>query len=421
MLVSPAWRLCLLSLVFLGTVVASGCAGKACRDTRASFDAFEANRAGSSQPHARITLPYRTLDLLMAPQVRRLPTTNVPLPAVAGTSLGTLRAQVEGLRARPGGPGTLGLTVAVGLRSGNRTLVGFELDADVRPTIDAARSTVVVPLRGDDLRGARPRVGPGGTRALADHLHAQMPPAARALVSKGQLTQILDGALQQLTTQAAERLVREIGSRIGTIATIELDLGDLPARGIELQSTPNAVVLGIVTPLPVTRGLALEPDPAQPQTMALRLSGDAVAALANHALRTGLVDDRYDDTGEPDPRGPWTARLGWRAGGQPMVLHLWCFERDCARVQLAGTPQISVRGGKLEFRTDDARIVKVEGSSRVRAGVFFSGLGRRTFSWVEQLAGAFTFDAGGQRITARVADARLERDELLLTLAVATR
>jgi hypothetical protein len=408
-------------LAVLGLFLASGCAGKACRDTRAAFESFENRRAVATQPHARLTIPYRTLDLLLAAQVRRLPGADVPLPAVAGTSLGTLRAQVEGLRARPGAPGTLGLTIGVGLRSGNRTLVGFELDADVRPSVDTVNGVVLVPLRGEDLRGVRPRIGPGGTRALVDHLHGQLPAPARAMVSKGQLTQILDGALQQLTTQASDRLVRQIGGQLGTIATIELDLGNLPLRTVELRSAPDAVVFGIVTPLPITKGVGLEPDTAQPQTVALRLSGDAVAALANHALRTGLVDDRYDDAGEPDPRGRWTPRLDWREGSQPMLLNLWCLQRDCAHVQLAGTAQLGVRGGQLEFRTVDARIVKVRGSSKVRAGVFFSGLGRRTFAWVEKLAGAFSFDAAGQPITARIMTAELHHDELLLILAVAAR
>lgn len=405
-------------LALVGSLLASGCAGKACRDTRAAFETFEQQRATASAPHARLTIPYRTLDLLLAGQVRRLPSVDVPLPAVAGTSLGTLRARVEGLRARPGDPGAVGLTVQIGLRSGNRTLVGFELDADVRPGVDAANHAVVVPLRGDDLRGVRPRLGPGGSRALVDHVHAQLPGPARAMVSKGQLTQVLDGALQQLTTQASDRLVREIGGRIGTIATIEIDLGDMPLRAVELRSTPNAVVLGIVTPLSVTRGVALDADPAQPQTVALRLSGDTVAALANHALRTGLVDERFDAAGEPNERGPWTARLGWRGGSQPMLLHLWCLEGDCAHVQLAATPQLTAQGGHLQFRTDDARIVRVEGSGKVRAGVWFSGLGRRTFTWVEQLAGSFTFDAAGQPIAAQITQANLQQGDLLLTLAV---
>ena len=409
------------ALALLSSLFVAGCAGKACRDTRAAFEAFERRSESGDRAHARMTVPYRTLDLLLAPQVRQLPAVDVPLPSVAGASLGTLRARVEGLRARAGGPGTLGLTIAVGLQSGNRTLLGFELDADVRPTVDAAAGSVLVPLRGDDLRGVRPRVGPGGTRALAEDVHRRLPPAARAMVSRGQISQILDGALAQLTTQAADRLVRQIGERVGTIATIEIDFGDLPLRAVDLRSTANAVVIGIVTPLPVARGVTLDPDPAQPQTVALRLSGDAVAELGNHALRTGLVDQRYDMAGEPNDAGPWTARLGWRGGAQPMLLHLWCLQGDCAHVQLAGTPTLATRGGKLEFRTDDARIVKVDGSSRIRAGVFFSGLGRRTFAWVEELASSFTFDAAGRPIAARITTAQLDKDELLLTLAVATR
>jgi hypothetical protein len=397
-----------------------GCAGSTCRKITAALSEVDRRPAELAQAHARMTIPHRTLDVLLAAQARALPTVQVPIPAVAGVSVGTLQAAVEGVRARPAPRGAVGLTVQVALRSGGRTLVGFELDADVRPEVDPRAHQVVIPLQGRDLRGVRPRLGPGGTRALVDAVHAQLPQAARAMVSKQDLARLLQAGLADLTDLAAGRLLASAGGDLGTLARVELDLGDLPLRAIEVESTSDALVLGLVTPLPVSRGVALTADPVPPMQVALRLSGSTVAELANHAVRTGLIPDRYDDQGESAPNGRWTPRFGWSDTAPPFRLHLWSTERDCARVELAATGRLALAAGHLELRTDDARIVDVDGSARIRAGIAFSGLGRRTFRWVEQLATSFRFDIGDRSMAAQITGAQIQGNEVLLTLNVTT-
>jgi len=405
----------LLALVAMHT---TACAGATCRKTRAAFDDFEARPATQTEPHARLTIPHRTLDLLLAGHARTLPSVQVPMPEISGMSIGEVRAVVEGIKSRAAAPGTLGLSVQVGLKYGNRTIMGFELDADLRPTVDAADNTVLVPLRGEDLRGVRPRTGPGGAKALVDVVYAQLPAAARAMIDKNDVAATIAPIVDDLTGSATQKLLASIGKQVGTIAEVELDLGTLPVKDVRLSSTPDAVVLGIVTPLPIATAMPLAADPAAPQTAALRLSGEAVTELVNHALRTGLVPERYDDEGESSPTGRWTARLHWQAGAQPLRLHLWCLQDACARVELAATPQVGLADGHVEFRTNDARIAKVEGSAKLRAAIVFSGLGRRTFAHVEQLATSFAFDVGDEAIAARVSDVQQHGDEVVLTLAV---
>jgi hypothetical protein len=121
--------------------------------------------------------------------------------------------------------------------------------------------------------------------------------------------------------------------------------------------------------------------------------------------------------GEPDENGPLYAGVAWNEGdGKPLHLHLWSLDDDCAHVVVGATPRVSLAGEHLELSTQDAKIERVEGPLKVRAGIWFSGLGRRSFEFVEQTAASFSFEIGGQPLAARVQSATLAKDELVLGL-----
>jgi hypothetical protein len=85
---------------------------------------------------------------------------------------------------------------------------------------------------------------------------------------------------------------------------------------------------------------------------------------------------------------------------------------------LGATPTFAVRGDELELSTADAKIMKVKGSARVKAGVWFSGLGRETFTFVETIARKFEFDVAGTPMVVSLEGARRQGDELELELGL---
>src|SRR5690606_18602024 len=133
--------------------------------------------------------------------------------------------------------------------------------------------------------------------------------------------------------------------------------------------------------------------------MQLRLAGATVAGMANAAIRSGEIPSRYDRDGTPDPQGEFTARLRWVVGTRPLKAELFgdggkagTGKADCAHLELGATPEIQVRDTHLELSTGDAKLEKVHaGTPRVRAAIFFSGVGRRSFSLAEELANSADF------------------------------
>ena len=116
----------------------------------------------------------------------------------------------------------------------------------------------------------------------------------------------------------------------------------------------------------------------------------------------------------PSPIRPRvTPMVAWSAAApKPLVVHAFLLDpaaagrpaKDCAHLQIGATPQVSASGGHLVLATRDAQIDEVEGSAAVKAGLFFSGVGRRSFEHVESIAAQTDFDAqpaGAEREAAR--------------------
>ena len=152
----------------------------------------------------------------------------------------------------------------------------------------------------------------------------------------------------------------------------------------------------------------------------VRMSAGAAAALANRAMVSGKLPARYNEDGAPDPDGPFSVALAWdRGDARPLKLHAFKTTGDCVYVQFGGTPAVSAAGGELAVRIDDAKIERSDGPAKVRAGIWLSGVGRETFRFSEQTAADFALELPGAPMRASATAAILERDDLVLGLALA--
>ena len=80
-----------------------------------------------------------------------------------------------------------------------------------------------------------------------------------------------------------------------------------------------------------------------------------------------------------------------------------------------------MKGNHLELRAEDARVAAVDGALKVRAGIWFGGLGRRSFSFVERTAARVSFRVGREVMTASVQQATLDGTGLTLGLGLTSR
>ncbi len=411
----------------LGLVGTTACAGP-CKKVASQRRAFLEPPAASSDPHLRVSVPFDVVAVLMARELRQLESFRVPIPAVSGVSLGSVTGGVEQIRLVAAPPGQVGFVVKVALRSGRKKVLEVDLDARTTPRIDLETGTVSVALSAQDVRRVRPKLGPGARKSLRDFVWAELPSTVKTLVSKKQLEALLGGVTDQLLGEVAESVRRDLADEIGEVASFELELPDLPLSALAVGSTQGALTLTGRTSLPVAHGVPERPRHASVHQNAveLRMSGELATALGNWAIDRGEIPGRYGLDGQPDPRGDFLANVGWaRAEPKPLVVHLWTAEdgemarkKQCAHVQLRATPAITAGQGDLEISTRDAQVDQVEGSARVRAGVFFSGIGRQTFELVETVAGRFELDLGAEPLQASVHSAVIDGDELVLGLVV---
>lgn len=423
-----------------GLVLSTGCASP-CQKVQDSHDAFRrlnapASVRGEQGPrrvsgaHLSLSVPYELVDSLISAELGRVPTVKVPLPAVAGQSLGSLRLGVESVRTRQAPKGELGFRVIVGLRDGKKPVLSVNVDARVRPRLDPGAGSLSVALSGRDLIELEPSLDERGKAQLGDWIWSQIPGPARMLVDRATVTQLAGDLGDQLMKQAGSLLQRELLDDLGELARFELDLPEeLPISAISLDAGERYLDIDLVTPLsvpealPQTRGRV---ESLHPNLVQVRLSGDALAALANHAVREGRLPGRWTLEGEPDPQGEVHVGVGWAEGeADPLEILLWKLEGDCAHVILRAEPQIGVQQAEgrreLVLGARQAKVDSVIGSAKIRAGLFFSKTARRGISLIERTTAQTEVEIGRETMALEVHVARVEGDELVLGLRLVPR
>jgi len=188
------------------------------------------------------------------------------------------------------------------------------------------------------------------------------------------------------------------------------------------QSTGEvpALLLDVLTPTPAAavaspgRRLAGQ----SPHQVQVQMSGGLVAALANKAMAEGKIPARYNRSGAASPHGEFTAALAWAPGPKPLKLHAFKTDRDCVHIQFAATPNISVAQNEIVVRVDDAKIEQSTGSAKVRAALWFSGVGRQTFSFSESIAAGFRLDFPGAPVGAQVRAAGVLGNDVVFGLDI---
>lgn len=378
------------------------------------------------QAHLSLSVPYEIIDSMIAKELGRVPVLAIPLPEVAGASLGQLRLGVEAVRTQAAPAGELGFRVVVGLREGKRSVLSIDVDARVRPRVDPGHGTLAVSLAGKDIIELRPSLSGTARKQLGDWIWSKLPPLAKNFVDRNSVAKLAGQLADDLMKQAAHKLERELLDDLGELVHFEFDLPEeLPIRAIGLTAAQRFLDIDLRTDLQVEHPLAAghpRADGLHQNLIQVRLSGDAAAALANHAIRDGRIPGRWTLEGEPKDDGELYVGAGW-ADGKPdaLEIHLFKLEGDCAHVVLRGKPALSIKGRELEIGTAQAKVESVVGSAKVKAGLFFSKTARRGIELLERTAASTEVEIGNTTMLAHIASAAVDGDEIVLGLRLAAK
>ena len=404
----------------------SGCASRACTRVRDDHREFQRRRGAGDVPQLVVAIPTTTLDQALSLPLSRLAPIAVPLPDLdlpipgLDVGLGKLEIGLRNVSIQPAPPGQLGLRVRFVLLARGAVITAIDLETVIAPQLTPGEATVRLTLRPQDLVRVRPSLPPAEKKKFAEFILSRLPDAAR-LIGRDQIETFADRALGELVTRSFPAVRDNLLTHVGTLVDVEVDLPPVPVARVELRTSPTDVELWVATTLPAP-GLASGPARAagsDPRLVHVRMSGGAAAELANQGITRGQIPGRYDLEGEANPRGEFTAGVGWTPGPRPLRIHAWKEQQVCAHVVFSGTPTLRSAAGSLELSVPDARIEKVTGAVKARAAVWFSGLGRKTFSFSEAIAGATSFDLLGTDYDAVPVTARIVGSDVGVDLRLA--
>jgi len=419
----------LLAELLCATTLLVGCASPCARVQQSHTEITQRTAPGAAGDHLRLSIPLALVDQVIARELRGLPQARLPLPAIAGISLGTASVGVDQVTVVPGAPEEVSFVANVSVRSGKQTLLPLRVTARVRPKLDPGSGKVIIALDEAGLVAMDAKLGGGGTKALIDVLWAQLPTAARMLTTKDEVARLADPAANELLRRAVDLVERELLDDLGRVARVELDLPPIAVDELHVRSTQADLVIGIHTLLP-SRGAIAEtvPRTTPAHQVELTIHGAVAVELVNDAMRRGEVPSRFELDGTADPKGPLEAHLAWDgAAPKPLVVHAFLLDptaagrpaKDCAHLVLGATPKVSADQGRLVLATNDAGIDHVEGSAAVKVGLFFSGVSRRSFELVEKIPTETDFELGQQSLRTELRQAALEGDRLVFGLTLA--
>ncbi len=421
-------RLCQATIVLVPLLTAS-CAAP-CEKVRKRETALRnPGEVAATGPQMVVSIPLTTLNHLLSRPVAKLrpvalPIPELNLPQLPGLKLGlgNVRIHVQQIAVVPAPDGLLGLDIVLGLSSGNKPITAIHLQTQVRPQINPQNGTIQVAVGANDIAAIKPTLPASERKRLANFLWTQVPASLTRLVSRGRVEQAAAGLVENLLGRSFESIRRNLLGNLHQYLTFSFDLPEVPVRTVHLRSGKSgevpALLLDVTTPLAAAAvarpGTRLQNQ--SPHQVQVQMSGAMVATLANRAMAEGKIPARYNRSGAPSPQGEFTAALSWVPGDKPLKLHAFKTDRDCVHIQFAATPKLSIAQTDVVVKVDDAKIEQSTGSAKVRAALWFSGVGRQTFSFSESLAASFRLDIPGTPVQAQVAAADVVGNDVIFGL-----
>jgi len=406
-------------------VLVSGC-GSRCKEVADARTALVTRAASTHrEPDLEVRVPFDRANTLLEALLHAEPLTvplKIPDLGPIEVTVNGLTADVREVRLRAGAPDHLRFAVRIEIRDDEQVITTLAVVAEVRPVLerkdDAAE--LVIGFGPENLLALAPELGPDATRLLGAAVNRWVPAKLRDRVPRPLLDLAASRLGAHLRTTAYEQLRTTLLHRLGELTRLRLQLPDVPVANVTIRSTDRTLVVGIATALPVRRGLTPQgqAEDAADADVSVRISGSAVAELANWAIEHGHAPRWYDRSLKPRPDGELRPRFDYVAEDRGHPLKVYAFQE---------------RGGCSYFRVGVRPAVAMDGE-RVKATVLDRELERRSASpviewlawmkyfltgWVDrskQVAAHTRLVAGHRALETRVVGASLGHDELSFTL-----
>jgi len=397
----------------------AGC-GSRCKDVANARNALSSRSTATRSADVRVTLPFAHVNPVLA-NVLGNKALSVPVELTELAQLGglaPLTATVIDVRVERGLPNAIRFATRIAVRDGERDVTELVAQIDVVPSLvrDAAGATLVVAFGPNDLVSLHPILSSDTKAQLGDMIERHIPERLRGKLPRIVLDEAASKLVQYLAGAAFDVLRRSLFVKLGELSAWRLRLPDLPIAHHTITSTDTAIVIDIVTDLPVRRGLGPARARAEPT---VELSGSAAAELANWTIDRGHVPRWYDDGLVPKRDGEFTPRFDFISDdSHPLKIYLFQERGGCSYFRVGVRASIGMRGEKLDAVALDRELEAASTNPiiEVAAAVKFFLVGWTDQS--KQIVARTHLEIAGHAFDAHVTSAELDRDELRFGFAL---
>jgi hypothetical protein len=404
-----------------------GCGATVCKRLEADRNQFLARKGGGKGTHLEMTIPFAVAERLVEPFVTVVKPIDIPIPNLGNLSdyFGNLSVVPKGVELIPAAPEYIGFHLDFEIQRNGDRAFDMYLETEVRPEIDLKAGKITIAFSPEALSNTKPGLSKDAKSDLSEMIYSQLPSMARMLIPRSLVDSITDSAVDRLLERFFDRAKQRMLPKLSDMSRFEVALPNLPLSAVSITSTAKGggrLNLAITTALPVKEGIVDRangaPQPSR-SNVTLRMSGSAAAELVNWALAKGLVPNRYDDKGKPKKDGVYRPGLDWVPSDErPMKIYLWDLEKPCMRITMSAKPTVAVVGDSLEVKAKDIKTDDVDASAFTKLGVWFYTLWKDAMNIKKKSSSKMRMVAAGREIEAIVKKAALEKDELVMEVAL---
>ncbi len=412
--ISPA-----LGVVALA-MIATGC-GSRCQEVARARDAL-VNRAAARDrgPDVEVRVPFDRANTLIAELLQAEPLTvpiDVPDLGPIEITVGALTATAREVQVRQGSAGKIRFATQLDIRDGDEPVTTLAVVAEVAPVLERkdGGAELVIGFGPENLVAVSPELGPDAPKALNGTVTRWASAKLRDRIPKPVLELGAKRLATHLKGAAYKGLQKTLFKRIGEVTRLRLRLPDVPVGNVTITSTARALVVDIATELPVRRGLM--PAPESDADVSVRISGSAVAELANWAIERSYLPRWYNRSLEPRTTGEFRPRFDYIADTtHPIKIYAFQERGGCSYFRVGVRASVAMAGEQVKATALDRDLERKAASPVIE---WLAWMKYFLAGWIDrskQVAMHTRLAGRGRALETRVIGATLANDELRFTL-----
>jgi hypothetical protein len=415
------WLCWIVLVASLGSGCTSRCARVETARRRLASHPVGEDRGADVRVRLPLERANELLAELLAEEPLRAPIDLPDLGPIALAVPGALSAVALQVRLRPAEDGKVRFAFVLEIRDGQEAVTTLEGMAEVQPKLQRSdgAAELVIQLGLENLLAVEPQLGADAPAAMARAVQRWIPSAVRGKVP----APLLDLAARRLSTYlggaAFAGLRRTLLPRLGELTRLRLRLPEVPVADAQVRSVTaprEALVIEVLTDLPVRRGLTAPTDSSPEITVSL--SGSAIAELSNWSIDHGLAPRWYSRDLSPAAGGEFRPRFDYVAEdlAHPFKVHAIQERGGCSYFRVGVQASVALEGESLTVTALDRVLEEAIASTviEIAARVKYWLLGSLDQS--KRVAAHTRLTIGARVLETRVVSAALTTDQLTLGL-----